>query len=213
MQDRLRKILLLLELICLTLLFSKCAAPGSALTRFSVTGQIKSDAATNNNLTIELILPEIYGLSGFDSKIGQPSDYGHYRQDTIIQPDSNGNFYSLFEPTTYSTAFWIIPPLGFRPKYGPPPFFGIKLHKYSPFVYIIAFPKNLFDYKVFDTRTNEYLDSNQTDELKQLTGDLEKYLFKENDDDENGIKGWKVNLEILPNYYFLTDTLYIQTDE
>jgi len=202
-----------IKLICLILLFTQCVAPGSGLTRFSVTGQIKLDTIKNDDKAIELILPQHYGLSGLDAKMGQPSDYGHFRQDTIMQPDSIGNFDHLFEPTTYSAAFWIIPPLGFLPKYGPPPFFGVKLNKYSPFVYVIAFPKKQLDYKVYDIRTNKYLDSNKTDELKHLTGNLEKFQFKDNDDDKYGIKGWKVNLEILPNYYFIADTLNIQTDE
>ena len=211
--NRFRKILSIIKLICLTLLFSQCAAPGSGLTRFSVTGQIKLDTTTNDKHAFELILPEHYGLSGLDARMGQPSDYGHFRQDTIILTDSNGNFYHLFEPTTYSAVFWIIPPLGFRPKYGPPPFFGVKLDKFSPFIYVIAYPKEQFDYKVYDIRTNKYLDSNQTDEIKQLTGNLEKYQFKDNDDDKYGIKGWKVNLEILPNNYFLTDTINKQNCE
>lgn len=109
--------------------FIGCAAPGSSITRVRIQGEIcdqndKPIAAKQ----VKLGLSKNYGLAGMDAIMGKPENYGHKDQDLTVETDNNGVFEHTFEPTTYSTSFWMIPPLGMRPQIPPQPYFFIRFY-------------------------------------------------------------------------------------
>jgi hypothetical protein len=181
----------------LIFLYLNCGAPGSRYTRLAIYGHISNNSGHGKTQEMELILPAQYGLTGFDAKVGKPESYGHQKQDTIVFPDVLGNFEHQFKPVVYSAVFMIIPPLGFLPKYGPQPFFGIKSDRNSPYIYIIAFHRKQFEYKVFDTRKDTIIDNKDVKNKLSIEGNLEKHQFPIND--KYKMKGWKVNLTINPD--------------
>jgi hypothetical protein len=186
-----------LVFILLIVFHFNCGAPGSRYTRLAIYGHINNNDVPNKIQEIEVILPAQYGLTGFDAKVGKQELYGHNKQDTIVFPDAQGNFEHQFKPVVFSAVFMIIPPLGFLPKYGPQPFFGIKSDRNSPYIYIIAFHRKQFEYKVFDTRKDTIVDIRDVKNKLNIKGNLEKHQFPVND--KYKMKGWKVNLTINPD--------------
>ena len=125
-----------------------CAAPGSALGRVGLSGMI-IDNDKPNDLRIRVVLPETYGLGGLDRVFGKPSDYGNVDLFGASTIDSKGEFNILLNPTVYHAAFWLVPPLGFQPKYPPDPYFAIQFSNAPQQIYLVQKKWGKIKYEVW----------------------------------------------------------------
>lgn len=113
--------------LCCTALFTGCTIPSSAATHVSVAGRVldtRGEAVAGKK--IELVLPAEYGLNDLDTAHGRPEEFGHHEQRAVVVTDSLGSFSHSFAPVTYSTPFWLLPPLGTLFKHPPEPFFVVR---------------------------------------------------------------------------------------
>jgi len=145
---KLTNIFLLLPCILLLVLSNGCAAPGSALGRVGLSGMV-TGIENPNDLRVRAVLPEVYGLGGLDRLFGKPSDYGNADLFGGSAIDSKGEFSIIFDPLVYHAAFWLLPPLGFQPKYPPDPYFAIQFSNAPDQIYIVQKRWGKIQYEVW----------------------------------------------------------------
>lgn len=180
-------ILLLLSCIC-----SACAVPSSSLTSVRVTGQVLDTRGEPlSDKTLEVVLPAEYGLNEIDLEQGDPQSYGHSDQYAKVRTDSLGSFVVEFAPVEYSSAFWILPPLGTLLSEPPTPKLFLRLPETEQKYYSIFLKEDGALYGVYQT----------TEGLRGLRGThsvptpapatLETELLS---DYRDGMKTWIANL-------------------
>jgi len=173
--------------------FSGCAVPTSSLTAVNVTGQIfdHSGRAVSSKM-VEVILPAEYGLNEIDLEQGSPESYGHSDQYAKVVTDSLGSFSVQFAPIEYSSAFWILPPLGTILSRPPEPKLYMSLPDSNKKYYSILLKESGALYGVYQSasgfRTREGSHSVPTSKPATLEAELLS-------DDRDGMKAWIANLE------------------
>jgi hypothetical protein len=110
------------------------------------------------NQQIDVLLPNQYGLSGLDARWGKPEDYGHRDQKATLATDDTGRFEHAFMPTTYSIAFWLIPPLGPIPRKPPEPYFYLKLPSQTNEFWVLWMKKEGLETKLIERGNRTPLD-------------------------------------------------------
>lgn len=126
-----------------------CAAPGSMMGKVELSGMI-TDSQSLQDLKVKVVLPETYGLGGLDRFFGKPSDYGNTDHVGVVGVNEKGEFDIAFGPIVYHAAFWLIPPLGFQPKYPPDPFLAIGVSDSPDQVYLVQKKWGKIVYEVWD---------------------------------------------------------------
>lgn len=125
-----------------------CAAPGSALGRIGLSGLI-SENERPPELKVKAVLPETYGLGGLDRFFGKPSDYGNMDHIVVSEVDEKGEFVVSFGPIVYHASFWLIPPLGFYPKFPPDPYIALGFSNVPEQVYFVQMRWGKIRYEVW----------------------------------------------------------------
>ena len=175
-----------------------CAAPGSSLTRVHVSGRLakpNGDAVPNER--VKLVLPAAYGLEGLDAKFGRPGWYGHSDQEALISTDETGSFEYLFDPVSYSIVYFLVPPIGARPKYPPAPYLLVSVPSaMATDAYVVAFPDGEFRYRVIDLRSRRYKTDAKSDSSTPISARIEKRQFRVNGDSECTYGGWSVHVSL-----------------
>jgi hypothetical protein len=147
-----------LRLACTALVLAglqtACAAPGSALRTLSFKGEMKT--ALGEPLPgrpVRLAIPAEYGLGGLDRFFGGPQAYGHRDQFLEATTEPDGSFAVGHGPVVYHIGFWLLPPLGPRPRYPPAPTFFAILPDAPNEVYRIHVDGRRVRYHVFDRQS------------------------------------------------------------
>jgi hypothetical protein len=138
---------LLTVLVISSFLYS-CAAPGSAIGRIGIKGEILSKDVKNLKITFEL--PENYGIGGLD----KPSDHKHEKPPIEMVVDKEGKFSGYYGAIYHVTVF-LLPPLGAKPEIAPKPKFIYARFSDSKDELYIFFPRmeesqDGFEYYVYD---------------------------------------------------------------
>lgn len=137
------KIRLTTNLLLSCLLLSSCSYPNSKLASVSINARLlDTNGQPLSNKKLEVTLPASYGMQEIDLEYSEPEEIGKIEQTAIVQTDLTGNFSHTFEPVTYNTAYWFLPPLGNFPKEPPKPSFVIKMLDTSNAVYSIGWDEN-----------------------------------------------------------------------
>lgn len=130
-----------------------CAAPGSAIGRVSIDGEIYPPP--KEELSVRVKLDKHYGLGGIDEYFGKPEDYGHHDIISILNVSRKGIFKGPKVEVLYHMTFWLLPPLGVIPKTPPKPYFFIEFSNKKDEIYLVGEAKDGFDYKVYDIPRNK----------------------------------------------------------
>lgn len=163
-----------------------CAAPGSAIGRISIDGEI--NPPPKEELSVRVTLDKHYGLGGLDEYFGKPEDYGHHDIINILDVSKEGIFNGPEAEVIYHMTFWLLPPLGVIPKTPPKPYYFLEFSNKKDEIYLVGEAKDGFDYKVYDIPTkNEITKENACWNI--LSGE---YLPIEGE----GPNGWRLQLEI-----------------
>lgn len=163
-----------------------CAAPGSAIGRISIDGEIKPPP--KDELKLRVTLDKHYGLGGLDEYFGKPEDYGHHDKINILNVNDDGVFKGPEAEVIYHMTFWILPPIGGFPKTPPKPYFFIEFSNIKDEIYLVGEAGESIDYKVFHIPTRKEI--SKEDAYWQIVSG--KYLPIESE----GPKGWRLKLEI-----------------
>ncbi len=105
-----------------------CAIPGGLNTQVVVSGQLlDAQGRAQSGQAIELTLPAEYGMSEIDHEHGSAEEFGRRAQKRTAVTDFLGSFSAEFTPVEYSTAWWVLPPLGRFPRLPPEPMILIRV--------------------------------------------------------------------------------------
>lgn len=165
-----------------------CTVPVSRTAAISVSGELRS--ASGQPLPgkkVEITLPSDYGLNETDLTYGAASSYGHQNQQAVIMTDVLGSFAHAFHPVSYSTAFWVLPPLGSFPRKPPAPFFYVRLLDDPEQIYgIIVKPEETL-YRVYKQLPGA---------AAPVPGDKKLEVNGKLREEERGAKAWVVELKL-----------------
>ncbi len=126
-----------------------CAAPGSAVTQVHIRGRmINARGEPVARQAVQLLLPASYGLAGLDARMGKPSRYGHKDQVVMVRTDPDGRIEHAFAETTYSIAFWLLPPLGPCPKKPPKPWVLLRTDRQTDDYWVLRMTDSGFEASV-----------------------------------------------------------------
>jgi hypothetical protein len=172
-------------------LSTACSLPNSKLTTISVSGRLVSKTGQPvSNQPIEVTLPASYGLSEIDAEYSSPESLGRETRRAIVRTDSMGSFTHSFTEVPYSTALWILPPLGNFPKTPPQPQFLMRVMDNPDAVYSMAVNKEDITYAVWRGSRNKHAYPKPPYAIK---GRLLE-------DERNGSDSWIADLILRSNY-------------
>ncbi len=124
--------------LILAFLASACAAPGSSVGHLSLEGRLVSEAGELlPDREVQVGLPAAYGLGGLDLVLGGAEDFGNEAQTFTATTDSRGEFFLDLGNRGFHVSFWLIPPLGARPRHPPPPFLLLRVPSFPGEYYAV----------------------------------------------------------------------------
>lgn len=127
-----------------------CSLPNSKMTTISVSGRLMNQSGQPiPQKPIELTLPSTYGLSEIDTEYSSPESLGRETRRVVVETDSMGSFNYSFREVPYSTALWILPPLGNFPKSPPQPQFLMRVMDHPNDIYSLEVDEKDITYAVW----------------------------------------------------------------
>ena len=179
--------------VAAALILASCAAPGSAMTQVGISGRVVDAAgAPVSGEQIEVLLPPSYGLAGLDSVMGEPSDYGHRPLRASITTDAEGRFSHLFPGTTYSIAFWLVPPLGALPRKPPQPTVAVRTPSIAPNWVLVRSTDDGIESRLFEEATKTV----KADPEARVTGSSTFVDPPDAERESQGFRGWRLDATI-----------------
>jgi len=127
-----------------------CAIPSSKATAINISGQLLSkrgEARVGEG--VELILPAEYGLKQIDIDYAKPEELARRNKSAVTKTDSLGTFNYTFKDVSYSTSFWILPPLGNLLNEPPHPKFLMRFLSKPEATYSLSVDDNDLTYGVW----------------------------------------------------------------
>jgi len=170
-----------------------CAFPGSSLTQVEFRGRLVDEGgAPLVGEQLRLTLPAGYGLAGLDRTFGEPSDYGHRDQIAVVRTDTDGRFAHVFEPTTYSMSFFLLPPLGAIPGDPPAPAIYIRWPEHAPTMLVVQNDDDEIECWIYDPVAHE----RRADSRETVVGAASLTEIHATDEDAKGLRGWRLDVTI-----------------
>ena len=134
----------LITILIISSFLYSCAAPGSAIGRIGIKGEILSKDVKNLKITFEL--PEDYGIGGLD----KPSYHKQEKPPIELVVDKEGKF-SGYYGVIYHVTVFLLPPIGAKPEIAPKP--KLVMARFSDSkdeFYVMGESQNGFEYFVYD---------------------------------------------------------------
>lgn len=170
-----------------------CALPGSAATQVVISGQLLDEQGrAQSGQTLEFTLPAEYGMSEIDHEHGSAEEFGRRSQRITAVTDVLGSFSARFAPVDYSTAWWVLPPLGRFPRVPPDPMVLIRMLDSPSIWYQVLLKEEDIVYTILTSNASGFVPAKTTDISRRISGNQ---IIEERGD----IKVWISELNIRTN--------------
>jgi hypothetical protein len=167
-----------------------CALPGSATTQVVISGQLLDDQGRGQSgKAIEFTLPAEYGMSEIDREHGSAEDFGRRSQRHTAVTDFLGSFSARFAPVDYSTAWWVLPPLGRFPRVPPDPMVLIRVLDSPSTWYQILLKEDDIVYTILTSSASGFVPAKSNIVHRRISG-------KQRLEERGDVKVWISDLSI-----------------
>lgn len=176
-----------LKLLIALFLLSGCVAPGSSPTEIDIVGYIHGkDLKKLYNQEVKIEIGDQYGTWG-EERNGIPKIKAKIGKD--------GKFFAKFGLFRHIT-YWLLPPLGSRPKNPPPPYFSFYMPNKPNELYYIWMVHDKIKYLFYDINKSSKRVDPQQAFWKIESG---KFYETENSDKNKHVDRWTLSLDIIQN--------------